>query len=193
MSSAKPTIPSSVAIEVAKEEKVNSESADLEQDKTAAVKPSVAASEEEKEEDEEDEDILGWNYALVWLGILTVAIAFLSEALVRSIGNTAKNISGYFLAAIVLPIVGNAAEHASAVIFAMRGKLDLSLGVAIGSSTQIALMVLPLTVIIAWCANLPMSLNFQPFEGLTLILTVMIVTFAIMHGRYIFYKTYNLR
>ena len=93
--------------------------------------------EEEEEEEEEEEDILGFNYSIVWLAIITVFIAFLSEALVDSIQSTAKKISGFFLAAIVLPIVGNAAEHASAVIFAMRGKLDLALGVAVGSSTQV--------------------------------------------------------
>ena len=135
-----------------------------------------------EEEDEVDEDIMGYNYAIVWLLIITVFIAFLSNAMVESIEATSKHVSGFFLSAIVMPIVGNAAEHASAIIFAMKNKLDLSMGVAIGSSTQIALMVLPTMVILGWVMDRPMSLNFHQFETATLLTTVIIVTFAIKNG-----------
>ena len=133
--------------------------------------------------EDEDEDVLGFNYSIVWLAIITIFISFLSNALVECIDETAQKVSGFFLSAIVLPIVGNAAEHASAVIFAMRGKLDLSLGVAVGSSTQIALMVLPLLVIFGWFLDKPMSLNFHPFETCSLVLSVVIATFAIASGQ----------
>jgi len=136
-----------------------------------------------EEEDDEDEDVLGFNYSIVWLAIITIFISFLSNAMVECIEATAEKVSGFFLSAIVLPIVGNAAEHASAVIFAMRGKLDLSLGVAVGSSTQIALMVLPLLVIFGWFLDRPMSLNFHPFETCSLVLSVVIATFAIASGQ----------
>ena len=138
---------------------------------------------EGEEEDDEDEDVLGFNYSIVWLAIITIFISFLSNAMVECIEATAEKVSGFFLSAIVLPIVGNAAEHASAVIFAMRGKLDLSLGVAVGSSTQIALMVLPLLVIFGWFLDRPMSLNFHPFETCSLVLSVVIATFAIASGQ----------
>lgn len=172
---------------------------------------------EGEEEEEEDEDVLGFSYALFWLAVLTVFIALLSDAMVGSIEATSKHVSGFFLSAVVLPIVGNAAEHAGAVMFAMKvrgpstlvpprschinphspylatfpishallpsphpqNKLDLSLGVAIGSSTQIALMVLPLLVVLGWLLGKPMSLNFHQFETATLMTTVIIVTFAI--------------
>ena len=58
--------------------------------------------------------------------------------------------SGAFIGVILLPIVGNAAEHATAVTVAAKGKMDLALGVAVGSSTQIALLVVPFSVIVGW-------------------------------------------
>jgi Ca2+/H+ antiporter len=141
--------------------------------------------EEEVEEEEEEEDVLGVTFGIFWLGVVTVFIAFLSDALVYSIeqvANNSKSVSGVFLASIVVPIVGNAAEHASAVIFAIKNKLDISLGVAVGSSTQIALMVLPLVVIIGWIVDRPMDLNLHPFEAFSLFLTVMISMLAIKDG-----------
>ncbi len=137
------------------------------------------------EEDEEEEDVLGFTNSLVWLGVITVFIAVLSDAISASIQDAASSLgmSEIFIAAILLPIVGNAAEHAGAVIFAMKGKLDLSLGVAIGSSTQIALCVLPLLVLIGWCGGYDLSLNFGSYEAATLLLSVISVTFAIKDGK----------
>lgn len=136
------------------------------------------------EEEEEEEDLLGYKNAMIWLGILTALIAVLSEAISSSIENAAKSagVSGVFIAAIILPIVGNAAEHAGAVIFAMKGKLDLTLGIAVGSSTQIALCVLPLLVIIGWMMGKDLDLNFGGYESATVLLTVICVTFAIKDG-----------
>merc|ERR1719277_967900 len=69
-------------------------------------------------------------------------------------------LSKAFIGVILLPIVGNAAEHATAVTTAAKGKMNLSLGVAIGSSTQIALFVLPFSVVVGWICDVPMSLDF---------------------------------
>ena len=137
------------------------------------------------DEEEEDEDLLGFRNSLIWLGIITVFIAVLSDAISASIQDAASSLgmSKVFIAAILLPIVGNAAEHAGAVMFAVKGKLDLSLGVAIGSSTQIALCVLPLLVIIGWCGGYDLSLNFGSFEAGTLFLSVISVVFAIKDGK----------
>ena len=135
--------------------------------------------------DDEDEDVLGFYNALIWLGVFTAFIAILSDAISASIDSAGSSagISGTFLAAIVLPIVGNAAEHAGAVVFAYKNKIDLSLGVAIGSSTQIAVCVLPVLVIIGWMGNFDLTLNFGAFEAFTLFLTVVIVTFVIKEGK----------
>ncbi|CAE7678677.1 unnamed protein product, partial [Symbiodinium pilosum] len=76
---------------------------------------------------------------------------------------------------ILLPIVGNAAEHLTAVDVAMKNKMDLSLGVALGSSSQIALLVVPFTVCAGWAINVPMDLNFHPLGTGILLVTVLIV------------------
>jgi len=133
---------------------------------------------------DDDEDILGVRNAMIWMAIVTFLIAILSDALSATIEDAGDNlkISGVFLSTIVLPIVGNAAEHASAVIFAMKDKLDISLGVAVGSSTQIALFVIPLLVIVGWFGNQSMSLDFGSFEAASLLLTVILVTFVLKDG-----------
>mmetsp|Transcript_32192 Transcript_32192/g.54291 ORF Transcript_32192/g.54291 Transcript_32192/m.54291 type:complete len:308 (+) Transcript_32192:95-1018(+) len=139
---------------------------------------------DDDDDDDEDEDLLGWEWSLFWLGVITVFIAILSDAISASIEEAAEEcgISKVFLAAIILPIVGNAAEHAGAVMFAMKGKLDLSLGVAIGSSTQIGLCVLPLLVLIGWMGGYDLTLNFGSYEAASLLLSVVTVTFAIKDG-----------
>jgi Ca2+:H+ antiporter len=133
---------------------------------------------------EDEENILGFWGAITWLGILTVFIALLSEVLVASIEQAALDwgISSVFIGAIVIPIVGNAAEHAAAVIFAYRNKMDISLGVAIGSSTQIAIFVIPFCVVMAWIMGKELDLFFQMYETATLFITVVTVSFIIQSG-----------
>jgi len=77
---------------------------------------------------------------------------------------TVGHISETFVGLILLPIVGNAAEHATAVTVAIKDKMDLSIGVAVGSSMQIALLVLPFVVVIGWIAGMSFSPipNFLP-------------------------------
>lgn len=135
-------------------------------------------------DDDEEEDILGFNYAIFWLCVITVLIAVLSDAIASTIQNAGDsyNISGVFLSTIVLPIIGNAAEHASAIIFAMKNRLDISLGVAIGSSTQIAVFVIPFLVVLGWIMDRSLSLNFGAYESSSLFLTVVLVTFALKDG-----------
>jgi hypothetical protein len=139
----------------------------------------------EDEEADEDELELGFWNCVVWLAALAVVIALVSDAITYSVEEAAESmgISKVFIAAIILPIVGNAAEHAGAVLFAMKGKMDLALAVAVGSSTQIALCVLPLLVILGWMGGSDLSLNFGGFESITLFLTVISVTFAIKDGQ----------
>jgi len=140
--------------------------------------------EEKSEASEEEEMSLTLYTAIFWLTIITVLIAVLSDAIVNSVEFAAVkfHISGTFLAAIVIPIVGNAAEHASAVMFGMKNKLEISLGVAIGSSTQIAVMLIPLTVMLGWIIGKDMSLNFHLYESFSVFLAVVLVTFSIKDG-----------
>lgn len=151
----------------------------------SSPKPKLGVDAIPEEAEDEEEDELGLFNALFWLALVTVFIAVLSEALSASIEQAAKSagISGIFIAAILLPIVGNAAEHAGAIVFAMKGKLDLSLGIAVGSSMQIALCVLPLLVLLGWITGHALDLNFGAYEATSLLLSVIVVAFALKDGK----------
>ncbi|KAI8402087.1 hypothetical protein FOFC_17392, partial [Fusarium oxysporum] len=103
-----------------------------------------------------------WSAAAVLVAV-TVVISFCADYLVGSIDSIAKDAhtSKSFIGLILIPIVGNAAEHATACVMAVRNKMDLATGVAIGSSIQIALLVTPLLVVLGWAINVPMGLNFN--------------------------------
>jgi len=114
----------------------------------------------------------------------TIVIGICAEYLVSSIEGISKqwNISETFIGLILLPIVGNAAEHASAVSAAMRNKMDLAVGVSLGSSLQISLFVTPLLVIIAWIMDTPLDLAFHIFDIAVVFVTTLTVTNLIMDG-----------
>lgn len=95
----------------------------------------------------------------------------------------ALNIPVAFISVILLPIVGNAAEHASAIMFAVKDKLDITIGVAIGSSTQISMFMIPFCVVVGWLMGKSMDLNFQLFETATLFIAVIVVTFMLQEGK----------
>jgi len=135
-------------------------------------------------EGEEEEKHMTWPSALFFLAAITVLVAVCSEYLVDSIEGitVAWGISETFAGMVLLPIVGNAAEHMTAVTVSIKGKLDLALGVAVGSSQQIAMMVTPLMVILGWCMGQPMSLYFEVFETAVLFMTVILVFALITDG-----------
>lgn len=142
-------------------------------------------NDDDDDDDEEDEDVLGVTNAIIWLCVVSVVISFLSDSIVSTIEDAAKgtNLSNVFLAAIVVPIVGNAAEHTSAVIFGMRNRLNLALAIAVGSATQIGLFLLPVVVLLGWMAGMPMSLNYEGYEVVALTLAVVLVGFVLSKGR----------
>jgi Ca2+:H+ antiporter len=114
-----------------------------------------------------------------WIGILlvvTLAVAVESELLVDSleVATSQLGLSPLFTGVVLLPIIGNAAEHATAVTVAMKDKMDLSVSVAVGSSMQIALFVAPVLVIAGWVIGQPMDLNFNPFELVAVTVAVLI-------------------
>ncbi|KAL6137082.1 hypothetical protein ACLB2K_062377 [Fragaria x ananassa] len=128
--------------------------------------------------------------SIIWLTILTAWISVLSEYLVNAIegASVAMNIPVAFISVILLPIVGNAAEHAGAVMFAMKDKLDITLGVAIGSSTQISMFGIPFCVMVGWSMGVSMDLNFQLFETAVLFITVLVVAFMLQEGTSNYFK-----
>ncbi|KAK3010059.1 hypothetical protein RJ639_012649, partial [Escallonia herrerae] len=140
-------------------------------------------------DDEEAPEISKWE-SVIWLSVLTAWISYVSEYLVNAIegASVAMNMPVAFISVILLPIVGNAAEHAGAVMFAVKDKLDISLGVAIGSSTQIAMFGIPFCVVVGWIIGCPMDLNFQLFETATLLMTVLVVTFMLQEGNSNYFK-----
>jgi len=140
--------------------------------------------EEDGEEEDEEEAILGVWGAIFWLAVITVFISLLSEYMVDALEDASVDwgVPDLFLGTIIIPIVGNAAEHAAAIIFAVKNKMELSLGIAVGSATQIALFVVPLLVVTAWCIDSPLSLNFHAFETGSLLITVLLVGAIIQNG-----------
>ena len=114
------------------------------------------------------------------LGVLAVAtalIAWMSEILVGSVSHTARELgmTSVFVGVIVLSIVGNAAEHSTAVLMARKDRMDLSLAIAVGSSVQIALFVAPLLVLLSHVIGpQPMDLVFTPAEVVAIAVSVVI-------------------
>lgn len=115
----------------------------------------------------------------LWSGVLlvsTLLVAVESEMLVGSleVATSQLGLTSLFTGVILVPIVGNAAEHATAITVAMKNKMDLSLSVAVGSSLQIALFVAPVLVIAGWVLDQPMDLDFNPFELVAVVVSVFI-------------------
>lgn len=135
-----------------------------------------------EDDEEEEQGAMSCFTSVMMLFMATVVVAVCSEFLVDSIEGVSEEygLPKAFIGVILLPIVGNAAEHTTAVTTAAKGKMNLSLGVAIGSSTQIALFVLPFSVVIGWFYDVPMSLDFHVFYCTVLILSV-VITSTVLH------------
>ncbi|KAI2431200.1 hypothetical protein LOZ19_006382 [Ophidiomyces ophidiicola] len=123
--------------------------------------------------------------SVILLVISTGLVAACAEFLVNSIDYLVKNtgISQAFIGLIIIPIVGNAAEHATAVAMASKNKMDLAIGVALGSSIQIALFVTPIIVLLGWCLRTEMSLYFSLFETVSLFASAFIANYLMLDGR----------
>ncbi len=123
--------------------------------------------------------------AFFMLAISMVGVVVISEILVGSVEETSKQFGfgELFVGAIIIGIVGNAAEHSSAIILARKGKIDLSIGIAAGSGTQIALFVVPVLVIFGIILNQPFTLEFTIYELVTLFLAAIILNLIAHDGR----------
>ena len=143
--------------------------------KTHAYLYDVGTAEEEGVEEEKH----GEPNLSLWVGVLlaaTLVVAVESEWLVGSLEVATKQLglSELFTGVILLPIIGNAAEHATAVTVALKNKMDLSLSVAVGSSMQIALFVAPVLVIAGWLMGKPMDLDFNNFQLIAVAVSILI-------------------
>ena len=142
----------------------------------------VAAEEELMEEHKGSINLNKWIFVLL---LVTLGVAVESELLVNSLeeATSSLGLTALFTGVILLPIIGNAAEHATAVTVAMKNKMDLSMSVAVGSSLQIALFVAPVLVIAGWFLGQPMDLDFNPFELVSVAVAVLITNSISSDGR----------
>uniref|UniRef100_A0A7N0TG13 Vacuolar cation/proton exchanger n=1 Tax=Kalanchoe fedtschenkoi TaxID=63787 RepID=A0A7N0TG13_KALFE len=133
----------------------------------------------------EEEAVIGFWSALGWLVGMTAVIALLSEYVVGTIeaASDSWGVSMSFIGVILLPIVGNAAEHAGAIIFAFKNKLDISLGVALGSATQISMFVVPLCVLAGWIMGIPMDLDLNLLETASLAFSIIVTALTLQDGQ----------
>ncbi|KAJ3021726.1 hypothetical protein HKX48_007895 [Thoreauomyces humboldtii] len=136
-------------------------------------------------EAEEEEPSLTLAVSVALLVTVTILVSICGEYLVGSIEYVADrwHLSNTFVGLVLVPIVGNAAEHVTAVTVAMKDKMDLVIGVAIGSSMQIALLVTPMCVIFGWIIDQPLTLAFSTFETSVLFVSVFVVNSVIQDGK----------
>lgn len=132
-----------------------------------------------------DREVLPKAASIILLLVSTGLVAACAEFLISSIEDvtSSSSVGETFIGLIVLPIVGNAAEHVTAITVAMKNKMDLAIGVAVGSSIQIALFMTPLVVILGWCMSKDMTLYFTLFETVCLFVSAFIVNFLVLDGR----------
>jgi len=138
--------------------------------------------EEEASPSEEKPNVWFWSVILL---ACTLGVAVESELLVDSltVATSSLGLTALFTGVIVVPIVGNAAEHATAIAVALKNKMDLSVSVAVGSSLQIALFVAPVLVIAGWLFGQPMNLDFNPFELVAVAVAVLIANSISSDGK----------
>jgi Ca2+:H+ antiporter len=138
------------------------------------------------DDDEGEDPQLAFWVAVGTLTASTVVIALCAEFMVGSIDavTASSGLGEEFVGLILLPIVGNAAEHATAVTVAIKDKMDLAIGVAVGSSMQVALFLIPLLVIIGWGMGIDdMTMSFDLFQVAVMFVSVLLVNYLIGDGK----------
>lgn len=127
----------------------------------------------------------GVGAAMAALLVSTVLIGFESDLLVKGIAVVTQSLhlNELFIGVVVIAVVGNAAEHAAAVVFARRNQMDLALNIAVGSSIQIALFVAPLLVFLSILLGHPMTLIFNQFDLVSIAFAVTITAFISLDGQ----------
>ena len=135
---------------------------------------------------EHEEHAAKWSVPLA-LGVLagsTLVVGFMSELLVGGLdaASASLGLSQLFVGLIVIPIIGNAAEHAAAVTFALRNKMDLAMTIALGSTVQVALLVAPLLVLMGLLLGQPMDLVVSPLELVAVVAAVLITNSVVRDG-----------
>lgn len=122
--------------------------------------------------------------AIIGLVVITGLVAILSEFLVDAIDGFTEeaHLSKSFVGLILLPIIGNAVEHITAVTVAMKNKMELAMGVAVGSATQVSMFVVPVAVLSGWAMDRDMTLMFPNEEIILYVLSIVIVSTCVSNG-----------
>ena len=132
-----------------------------------------------------DEEVGAWSFkaSLAALAVATAVTALVAETLVGSLETFAEEVglSDFFVSAVIVAIVGNAAEHGGAVIVAYRGKIKLAAEIALSSSAQVAVFLIPAVTILSWLLD-PLALGFRKVEIAALVLSLAIVMATIWDG-----------
>jgi Ca2+:H+ antiporter len=133
-----------------------------------------------------DAEIKGWSLrqALLVLGAATVVTALVAEILVAALDTFAEQVglSEFFVAAVIVAIVGNAAEHGGAVVVAARGKIKLAVEIALASSAQVAVFLIPAVALLSWLID-PLALSFRKVEIAALAVSVVVTSALLADGR----------
>ena len=140
-----------------------------------------------RREDHEASGAPAWSMrtSLMALTLATIATAVTSELLVHSLQAFAEaaNLSQFFISMVIVAVVGNAAEHGGAVVIARRGKMKLATQIAVTSSAQVALFVLPVVLLLSFAFQHPLTLAFRPIELISMGVAAVFVGFVIRDGR----------
>lgn len=142
-----------------------------------------------KHEDHEDEEAEApkWSLAksIVILAVSTFFVAIQSETLVATVEHTVQQfgLPEVFIGIILIPILGNVAEHASAMIMAVNNKVDISLEIAVGSSMQIALFVAPILVLLSFMLGNPMPYVFNMFQVVSILISIGMSLYVFQDGK----------
>jgi Ca2+:H+ antiporter len=122
--------------------------------------------------------------SLAVLGVATVVTALIAEILVGSVDKFAEDVglSEFFVAAVIIAIVGNAAEHGGAVVVAARGKIKLAAEIALASSAQVAVFLIPAVALLSWLID-PLALSFRPVELVVLGGATIFTALVLLDGR----------
>ncbi|MEP7339770.1 MAG: calcium/proton exchanger [Acidobacteriota bacterium] len=140
----------------------------------------------DEKEEEEAIGTHGWSMrkSIGTLLVATLLVALMSEFLVGAVEEASRKLglTEIFVGVILVAIIGNAAEHSTAVLVAMKNKMDLALNIAIGSSMQIALFVAPVLVFVSYAFGKPMNLLFSPLEVVAIAVSVLVVALIAQDG-----------
>jgi len=154
----------------------------------ASVPVPAGANREEEgsggdDDDDDEEPEYSMFFAIAATAVVALLISLLSDFLVDSLEGAAEglHLSKHFIGLVLVPIVGNVAEHASAIMMALKMKLDIAIGVALGSSVQIGMFVMPVICVAGIPFGRDLDLRFSVFTTTTLFVTVLL-TFAVSNA-----------